>query len=117
MSTKQDKETIYLPLEGVDSEHCAVIVDKGLEQVEGIDSHRVELNNYRAAITLKDSGALPDAVKAVKSLGYGVTTVKKTFPVLGMSCASCASSAESVVQYEPGVVSASVNYGTGNLVV
>lgn len=117
MSTKQHKETLYLPLEGVDSEHCALIVDKGLGQVEGVDSHRVELNNNRAAITLKDSGALPDAVKAVKSLGYGVTTVKKTFPVLGMSCASCASSAESVVQYEPGVVSASVNYGTGNLVV
>ncbi len=34
-----------------------------------------------------------------------------------MSCASCASSAQTIVQHEPGVVSASVNFGTGNLTV
>src|SRR5690606_18509098 len=44
-------------------------------------------------------------------------TVKNTFPVLGMSCASCASSAESIVKHEPGVVDASVNFAIGNLIV
>ena len=44
-------------------------------------------------------------------------TVKNTFPVLGMSCASCASSAENIVKMQEGVIDASVNYGTGNLVV
>jgi Cu2+-exporting ATPase len=34
-----------------------------------------------------------------------------------MSCASCASSAESIVKRAPGVVSASVNFGSGNLTV
>lgn len=42
---------------------------------------------------------------------------KDTFPVIGMSCASCASSAESIVRQQKGVQSASVNYGTGNLIV
>ena len=46
-----------------------------------------------------------------------VSTIRKTLPVLGMSCASCASSAETVVSYEPGVVAASVNYATGKLTV
>lgn len=41
----------------------------------------------------------------------------KTIPVLGMSCASCAGSAESVVQQQDGVLHAEVNYGTGNLTV
>lgn len=41
----------------------------------------------------------------------------QTLPVLGMSCASCASSAESVVQQQNGVVNASVNFATGNLTV
>lgn len=45
------------------------------------------------------------------------STQKNTFPVLGMSCASCASSAQNVVQNLEGVVSAEVNYGTGNLKV
>lgn len=44
-------------------------------------------------------------------------TSKQTIPVLGMSCASCAGSAESVVQQQDGVLHAEVNYGTGNLTV
>lgn len=44
-------------------------------------------------------------------------TIIKTFPVLGMSCASCASSAQNIVQHTPGVINASVNYATGNLTV
>ena len=45
------------------------------------------------------------------------TTTKSTYPVLGMSCASCAASAQSIVQHEKGVVDASVNFATGNLIV
>lgn len=44
-------------------------------------------------------------------------TIKDSFPVLGMTCASCASSAESIVKRAPGVVEASVNFATGNLAV
>lgn len=58
-----------------------------------------------------------DNSKAIKELGDGVSTIKDTFPVLGMSCASCAGSAESTVLHEPGVVDASVNFATGNLTV
>src|SRR5690606_17648528 len=47
----------------------------------------------------------------------GVTTVKNSFPVMGMTCASCAGSAESIIAQEPGVVNASVNFATGNLTV
>src|SRR5690606_12704094 len=117
MATNSNKEIIYLPLEGVESEHCAIIVEKGLAQVKGMESHKVELNNRRAAITVDNEEVLSEAVKTVKDLGYGVTTVKGTFPVLEMTCASCAGSAQSIIKIQPGVVDASVNYGTGNLVV
>lgn len=116
MATK-DKETIYLPLEDVESEHCALIVDKGLSQVKGVESHKVELNNRRAGITVNNPEAVSEAVKAIKDLGYGVTTVKKTFPVLHMTCASCAISAESIVKPLEGIISASVNFATASLVV
>src|SRR5690348_3450456 len=117
MAIINNKSIIYLPLEDVESEHCALIVDKGLSKVEGIQSHKVELNNRRAAITVNDEEVVAKAVKTVKDLGYGITTVKATFPVLGMTCASCASSAQSIVKAEPGVVDASVNFATGNLAV
>ncbi|RXM44561.1 heavy metal translocating P-type ATPase [Flavobacterium sp. YO64] len=111
------KETIFILLENVESEHCALIVDKGLAEVKGVETHKVEVNNRRAVITVKGNETVGNAVKAIKDLGYGVPTVKKTFPVLGMTCASCAGSAESIVSYELGVVDASVNFATGNLTV
>ncbi|EID73668.1 heavy metal translocating P-type ATPase [Imtechella halotolerans] len=117
MATRDIKEIVYLPLEGVESEHCAMIIDKGLAQVKGIETHKVELNNRRAAITVSKTEVVGEAVKAIKELGYDVVTVKKTFPVLGMTCASCASSAESIVKFQSGVVDASVNFATGNLTV
>ncbi|PIF46512.1 Cu2+-exporting ATPase [Chryseobacterium sp. 52] len=117
MATNNSRDTIYIPLEDVESEHCALIVEKGLTQVKGIETHKIELNNRRAAITVTDNETVGKAVKAVKDLGYGVTTVKNTFPVLGMTCASCAGSAESIARYESGVVEASVNFATGNLTV
>jgi Cu2+-exporting ATPase len=116
MATNNNKEIIYLPLEDVESEHSALIVEKGLEQVKGTGSHKVE-NNRKAAISVSDAEVLSEAVKAIKEPDYGVSTVKNTFPVLGMTCASCAGSAESVVRYEPGIVNASVNFATGNLTV
>ncbi|MBS1620298.1 MAG: copper-translocating P-type ATPase [Bacteroidetes bacterium] len=110
-------DTIYLPLEDVESEHCALIVDKKLGQINGIESHKVELNNNRAVITVKAEGVAAEAVKAIKDLGYGVTTVKSDFPVLNMTCASCAVSAESIVKSVDGVINASVNYATSSLTV
>jgi Cu2+-exporting ATPase len=104
-------ETINLPLIDVASEHCALIVDKGLEKIASIKSHKVELNNNRAVIQTEDPlRAIPEAVTAIRDLGYGVETVKKTFPVTGLSCASCAASVESMLKAQAGVVSAGVNY-------
>ena len=37
-------------------------------------------------------------------------TIKKTFPVTGMSCAACAASVESILATVPGVSGASVNF-------
>lgn len=112
-----NNDTIFLPLENVESEHCALVVDKILNRVKGVESHKVELNNRRAAITVDGSSVIADAVKAVKESGYGVTTVKKYFPVLHMTCASCANSAESMVKSIHGVVNASVNYANATLTV
>jgi Cu2+-exporting ATPase len=117
MATNNNRETVYIPLENVESEHCALIVEKGLAKVDGVENQKVEINNRRAAITVKDNETVGKAVAAIKDLGYGVPTVKNSFPVLGMTCASCAGSAESIVKYEPGVIDASVNYATGNLTV
>jgi len=105
----------YIPLEDVESEHCALIIDNGLSKIKTIDSHKVELNNSRAVITTSKPEALPEAVHAIRDLGYGVTTIKKMFPVLDMSCASCAVGVETAIQIQPGILNASVNFGTATV--
>jgi Cu2+-exporting ATPase len=111
---KTTTNQINLPLEGMDSEHCALIIDKGLQKVKGIKSHKVELNNNRAIVESDDSTeTIKRSVEAIRGLGYDVTTVKKNLPVLNMTCASCAVSSESILNSEPGVINVAVNYANG----
>ena len=42
------------------------------------------------------------------------TSVKKNFPVTGLSCASCAISVESMLKAQKGVLDASVNYANSS---
>lgn len=44
-------------------------------------------------------------------------SVKRNFPVLNMSCASCAASSQSTLENLPGVLNASVNYANGNALI
>ena len=104
-------DTFSLPLVDVESEHCALIIDKGLEKVKGIKSHKVELNNRRAIIeTDNPEDVIPASVAAIRDLGYGVDTIKKNFPITGMTCASCATSVESMLKAQVGVVKSGVNF-------
>ena len=106
-----EKNSVYIPLENVDSEHCALIVDKGLSEISEISEHNVELNNRRAKISAKDMDeAIPLAVQKIRDLGYDVPSVKKRYPVLNMTCASCANSSQNILKMQLGVVDAQVNY-------
>mgnify|MGYP005845281425 CR=1 FL=1 len=56
----------------------------------------------------KKKGDLKQAVRS----GVGETTYKKTFPIIGMHCASCAKLIEKKLSKIPGVVYCAVNYGS-----
>lgn len=114
--SKAMADKIYLPLENVDNAHCAHIVEKGLATLTTLKSFQVELNNARAGIEpVPGSTGLADAVKKIRSLGYNVSTLKKSWPVLQMSCASCAVSVQDILLAQPGVISASVNYANAQV--
>ncbi|WP_136667865.1 cation-translocating P-type ATPase [Flavobacterium sp. H122] len=115
---KTDTTTFYIPLENVESEHCALIVDKGLATLPSLTTHTVELNNRRALITTETpTTAIPEAVQIIRGLGYEVTTVKATLPVLQMSCASCAFNIENGLKFLPGIISAAVNFAAASVTV
>lgn len=116
METKD--QFLELPLIGVNSEHCALIVDKGIGKLQGVKSHRVDFNNEKAVLELDESKtSLDEVVRSVRDLGYGVVTAKKEFPISGMSCASCAVSVESILRSQKGVIQASVNFANNTALV
>jgi Cu2+-exporting ATPase len=93
------KNHFDIPLIGMDSEHCALIIDKGISKISGITSRKVELNNNRAIIqTTESTEVIPAVVKEIRGLGYEVAAVKKSFGVLNLHCASCAVSVQTTLQ-------------------
>ena len=115
--TTENKKQIYIPLEVVESKHSAFIADSGLNQQKSIDTDKVELNNRRAVITSANADVVPEAVKTIRDLGYDVITLKQTFPVLQMNCASCAARVESILKSQAGVISALVNLAVATVSV
>jgi Cu2+-exporting ATPase len=105
---------IRLSIPGLDSEHCALIIQSALNPMPGIADVRVEVNNKQVSFILKD-GSLAQVLETLRQSGYEALTVKISQPVLNMSCASCAVSAETITQDLPGMVHATVNYATGLL--
>jgi Cu2+-exporting ATPase len=116
METQSNK--IDIPLVGVHSEHCALIIDGGLAKLDGIRSHKVDFNNSKASIEIDEKKVtLLQIIQTVRNLGYDVGLVKKTFPITGMTCASCAISSESILRSQKGVVSVAVNYANTSATV
>jgi Cu2+-exporting ATPase len=113
-----EKTTVLLPVVHMDSEHCALIVDKAVGAVHEVQDHHVELNNRRAVIASdRPVEAVLHAVQAIRGKGYDVPTLKRTFPVTGMTCASCVSSVESMLLAQPGVLQAAVNLASSTVQV
>lgn len=112
------KHTIEIPLVGMDSEHCAMIIDGGLSKLEGIIKHRVDFNNKKAIIeTDPQKPILNEAIKTIRDLGYDVESIKKTFPITGMTCASCAVSTESILRSQNGIINVVVNFANSSATV
>lgn len=112
------KQTIEIPLIGMDSEHCAMIIDGGLSKLEGVIKHRVDFNNKKAIIEADPKKPiLNEAIKTIRDLGYGVESIKKTFPITGMTCASCAVSTESILKSQNGIINVAVNFANSSATV
>jgi P-type Cu+ transporter len=104
------KKRIQVPITGMTCATCAVTVEKGLAGTPGITESKVNIASEKASIeydpTITDLSKIKNTVT---ELGYGIATRKSTFPIIGMTCASCVARVESALSGVPGVVSAVVN--------
>ena len=97
---------------------CVARVEKALSRVEGVSAASANLAAGSATVSADPSKAGPwRLVAAIRDAGYEVPVERTTFPVRGMTCASCVARVERALRILPGVLTASVNLAaqTGNV--
>ena len=98
---------------------CVARVEKALSQgPKGSSAASVNLAAGSATVTADPSRTGPAALAdAIRDIGYEVPVERISFPVEGMTCASCVSRVERALRKVPGVLSASVNLAAGTAAV
>jgi P-type Cu2+ transporter len=67
--------------------------------------------------TLKIAEENQHTEKVRQELASGISPVKQTFPVLQMSCASCAANIERILKSQEGVISAAINFAAATVMI
>ena len=74
--TDSTPNTITLTVPGMGSDHCAGIVRKTLERLDGVDTIQTNIANHRVSVTIDEDGPDGEALKdAVEGAGYDVAAV------------------------------------------
>ncbi len=116
--TSHNTTTINLSIEGMTCASCVTRVEKSLTDVEGVSNVAVNLTTKRGTIEYNPETADPkQLITAVQNTGYSVPTTQITFPIEGMTCASCVNRVEQALKAVPEVLIASVILDPGKAVI
>ena len=110
-------ESVVIPIEGLESEHSSLILEKMIRSRTGTPEVQVDFANQRVLATMADKNDTFKIIEAIRSLGYVVETEKHEFPVLEMSCAACAVNVGKAINSVDGILSARVNYANNSAMV
>jgi Cu+-exporting ATPase len=106
-------ERIDLPVAGMSCASCALKIEKGLSNTEGVSKATVNFAAEKATVLYTPGEtSLSALITKVKDLGYNAKTEKVLLPVQGMTCASCVNRVEKALKSLKGVVDVSVNFAT-----
>jgi len=109
-SGSKKSEKAHIPITGMTCTTCAATVEKGLNEMPGVERAEVNFASEKASIEYDPSKVdLAKINSAISQLGYGIATRKSIFPVSGMTCAACVARVEKALSGVPGVISANVN--------
>ncbi len=101
-----------LKIHGMTCASCVARVEKVLGRVPGVQSATVNLATEKAAVKADTTLSPKSLAEAVHKAGYEVSADRVTLDICGMTCASCVSRLERVLNKIPGVLEASVNLAT-----
>lgn len=87
-------------------------IEKSISSLKGVLWCKIDVSLQQISILVQNNSVVLKVVDSLKGIGLVVETVKRSFPVLEMSCASCAGSVEDILKNTPGVINSSVNYAS-----
>ena len=113
-----NKYNITLPVKGMSCASCSARIEKKVGELDGVISTHVNFAAEVASIDFDPQKISADQFPVViEKLGFEVPHLSKTFPVEGMTCASCVSSVEKKLSSLQGVHAVDVNLATEQVLV
>ena len=112
------KDSITLPVKGMSCASCSARIEKKVGELEGVISAHVNFAAETASIEY-DPHKIPATQfpVTIEKLGFEIPRLSKTFPVEGMTCASCVSRVEKKLSSLQGVHAVDVNLATEQVLV
>ena len=104
---------VSLPVTGMSCTNCAGAIERSLGKLAGVSAAHVDLALERLTVAFQpDRLGLPAIIDRVRKAGYDVPTGQVELPVVGLADPAAAHRLELRLAREPGVLSASVTWGT-----
>jgi Cu+-exporting ATPase len=101
---------LTLPVKGMTCASCASRIEKKVGELDGVDQAGVNFGSKSITVDFDPDRTSSDSIiQTIEKIGFNVPTVKATFPVEGMTCASCVSRVEKKLRSLEGVTDAQVN--------
>ena len=112
-----DTKQITLPVLGMTCANCVAAVERNSKKVDGVSDASVNYASEKVTFTydpalLSAGEATTQVIARVERAGYKVPTATVELPLLGMTCANCATTIERRLNKTDGVLEATVNYAT-----
>ncbi len=114
----ENKDSITLSVKGMSCASCSARIEKKVGELEGVISAHVNFAAEVASIDFDPQKISPDQFpNAIEKLGFEVPRQSKTYPVEGMTCASCVSRVEKKILSLQGVYSVDVNLASEQVLI
>src|SRR5690606_20738408 len=101
--TEHMNQQLSIGIQGMTCAACVGRVERALKKQSGVVDARVNLATEKAMVEVTDASAR-QLVAAIADAGYQPVTATAEFGVHGMTCASCVSRVERVLNKLPGVL-------------
>ncbi len=117
-NSSQETVHVQIPIVNLDCATCALTIEKGVKQLDGVKKISVNVATGNAYVEYKPSITnSKQIIDAIKRSGYRTGQSTLTLKIGGMYCASCVTKIEKDLSSKPGVISASVDLASETALV